>query len=443
MDTAKTSRRTFLQTSAGLTFAGLANPYVFTARARDVDRRKSKNDRFRIGAIGMHNRGTYITRAALPFGDVVGIADVDREVAERARADFGGKADLYEDYRKLLDRNDVDVVTIASPDHWHTAMAIDACRAGKHVFCEKPLTLTVAEGRPLVKAVEETKAVFQVGTWRRSEEHFRLACEMVRQGRLGELTRITCILGPNPQGGPFETKLVPSHLNWDMWLGQAPLVDYCSERCHKTFRWWLEYSGGQMTDWGAHHLDIAQWVADRDRTGPVKIDGKAEYPRIENGYNQPIHYEARLTYEDGLEVVVLEEGRSGVLIEGTQGRIFVNRAGVSGKPAERLAEEPLPIEQYQAYPHDNPAHPPRTGNGATKAHMANFFDCVKRRNSPISDVESQHRTVTMCHLANISMRLGRPVKWDPKEERCVGDDEANSMLSRRQREGYEVSEVTS
>ena len=437
MPSTRQSRRAFLRTGSAVAFGSMAVPYVFTADAQAAEKPRSKNDRFRIGAIGMHNRGTYITRCAAEFGDVVAIADVDREVAEKAKADFGGKADLYEDYRKLLDRKDVDAVMIGSPDHWHTAMAINACRAGKDVFCEKPLTLTVAEGRPLVKVVEETKAVFQVGTWRRSEEHFRLACEMVRQGRLGKLERITCILGPNPQGGPFETKPVPAHLNWDMWLGQSPLVDYCPERCHKTFRWWVEYSGGQTTDWGAHHIDIAQWVADRDRTGPFKIDGKATFPNVENGYNQPIKFEARLTYEDGLEIVVLDEGRSGVLIEGSKGRIFVNHAAVSGAPAEQLADNPLPPDQYRAYPHDNPAHPPGSGNTATQAHMANFFDCVKSRNVPISDVESQHRTVTMCHLANICMRLGRPIQWDAKREQCTGDDEANAMLSRPQRAGYE------
>ncbi len=437
MTTNRQTRRTFFRTGSALALGGMMVPYTFTADAQETAKPKSASDRFGIGAIGMHNRGTYITRAAAAFGDVVAIADVDRQVAEKAKADFGGKADLYEDYRKLLERKDVDVVMIGSPDHWHTAMAIDACRAGKDVFCEKPLTLTVAEGRPLVNVAKETEAVFQVGTWRRSEEHFRLACEMVRQGRLGKLQRVTCILGPNPQGGPFETKPVPAHLNWDMWLGQAPMVDYCPERCHKLFRWWQEYSGGQMTDWGAHHIDIAQWVADRDRSGPVKIDGKAEYPDVENGYNHPIKFEARLTYEDGVELLVVDEGRSGLLIEGTKGRIFVNRAGVSGEPAERLVDDPLPLEQYRVYAHDNPAHPPGSGNLATKAHMANFFDCVKSRNTPISDAESQHRTVTMCHLANISMRLGRPIQWDGNKEQCVGDDEANGMLSRPQRAGYE------
>ena len=442
MNTSERDRRRFLQGSAKALAATWATPYVLTAHAADSDQPRSKNDRFGIGAIGMHNRGTFITKAAVAHGDVVAICDVDSQVARKAKEDFGGKADLYEDYRKMLERADVDAVMIASPDHWHAAMAIDACRAGKDVFCEKPLTLTVNEGKSIIRAVKETGAVVQVGTWRRSEGHFRLACEMVRQGRLGKLKKVAVTLGTNPTGGPFQSQEPPSHLNWDMWLGQTPLVPYCPERCHRTFRWWLDYSGGQMTDWGAHHIDIAQWGMNRDGSGPVEVYGRGTFPSVENGYDVPTPFEARMIYDDGVELIVLDDApkeRSGIMFEGEKGRIFVNSANVDGKPAEDLEQNPLPREKYEIYAHDNLSRPTRYGNrDALTNHMGNFFDCIKTRQQPISDVASQHRTATVCHLGTISMRLGRKLKWDPAKEQCVGDDEANSMLGREQRKGYEL-----
>ena len=452
MNTSKRDRRQFLKGSALAWAATWATPYTFTADAADSDKPRSKNDRFGIGAIGMNNRGTFITKASLAHGDVVAICDVDSQVAQKAKEGFGGKAGLYEDYRKMLERPDVDVVMIGSPDHWHAAMAIDACRAGKDVFCEKPLTLTVNEGNSIIKAVKETGAVVQVGTWRRSEKNCRLACEMVRQGRLGKLKRVTVTLGTNPIGGPFITQEPPSHLNWDMWLGQTPLVPYCPERCHRLFRWWLAYSGGQMTDWGAHHIDIAQWGMNRDGSGPIEVDGRGTFHEIENGYDVPTPFECRMVYDDGVELIVEDKAhsrwsrtkpetakRSGILFEGEKGRIFANERNVDGKPAEELKDDPLPREEYKIYAHDNLSRPLRDGSqNPTAAHMDNFFDCIKTRNQPISDVAGQHRTATVCHLGTISMRLGRKLKWDPAKEQCVGDDEANSMLSREPRKGFEL-----
>ena len=262
------------------------------------------------------------------------------------------------------------------------------------------------------------------------------------QGRLGKLRSATVTLGANPQGGPFENRPVPAYLNWDWWLGQTPLVPYCPERCHRTFRWWLEYSGGQMTDWGAHHIDIAQWGMGMDFSGPVAIDGRATFPKVENGYNVPTWFEARMVYPDGVELLVKDTAkteRSGIMFTGEKGRIFVNRGNIDGKPAEDLDDNPLPREQYQIYAHDDPNREPRSGSGqAIVAHMANFFDCIKTRNTPISDVVSQHRTASTCHLATISMRLGRKLAWDPVKEQFKGDKEADAMLSRPQRAPYKI-----
>jgi predicted dehydrogenase len=440
MRSLSSSRRRFLQTTGAAVSAAVLNPYVFTADAEEAIRPKAKNDRFRLGAIGMRYQGSVITEKALAEGDVVAIADVDREIADKARAQFGEQAELYEDYRALLDRPDIDVVLIGTPDHWHTKMVIDACRAGKDVYCEKPLTLTIDEGKLLTRVVEETGRVVQVGSWERSDANFRLACELVRQGRIGKLQKVTVTLGKNKSGGPFQAVDVPKYFNWNLWQGQTPDVPYLAERAHYTFRWWYEYSGGQMTDWGAHHVDIAQWGAGMQESGPVEIDGRADLPNTPDGYNVATNFSAKMRYADGVELEILDDGRNGVLFEGDGGRLFANRGTVAGVAVDRLKDDPLPREEFTLYEHDNLARPPRSGKlDAIINHMGNFFDCVRTREQPISDVFSQHRSVSVCHLANISMRLGRKLAWNPETETFVGDDEANRWLSRPQRKGFEVA----
>ena len=436
MSRSQPTRRSFFKTSAGALAAGLAAPYVFTADAEEKAKPKSRNDRVRIGSIGMRYQGTVIAEKATAHGDVVAIADIDRHVREQARAGFGSTPRIFEDYRQLLDRKDVDVVTIGTPDHWHTKMVIDACRAGKDVYCEKPLTLTIDEGKQMRKVVEETGRTVQVGSWQRSDHRFRLAVEMVRQGRIGKLQRVDVVLGKNKTGGPFPTDDPPRHINWDLWQGQTPAVPYIEERCHYTFRWWYEYSGGQMTDWGAHHLDIAQWGIN---SIPVEIDCQAKYPDVENGYNVALDYHARYRYANGVEMTVADTGRNGIMYTGSEGRIFVNRGTIEGKPVEELAEKPLARDQFNVYDFDNLDRPERMGKlDAIVNHMGNFFDCIRAGRKPISDVESQHRSVSTCHLGNISMHLGRKLTWDPEKERFVGDDEANARLTRAQRAPYVI-----
>jgi predicted dehydrogenase len=427
------SRRRFLRRTSTLAAAGLFTPYYLTANASP----RTATDRLRIGSIGMKYQGSVVADKAQAHGDIVAICDVDRQIAEKAREQFGGKADLYEDYRQMLQRPDIDVITIGTPDHWHTAMVVDACRAGKDVYVEKPLTLTVDEGKLLTRVVRETGRVVQVGSWQRSDHRFRLAVEMVHQGRIGRLKRVDVVLGKNVTGGPFEVKPPPAHLNWDRWQGQTPDVPYIEERCHYTFRWWYEYSGGQMTDWGAHHLDIAQWGIG---SLPMEVEGTAKLPNVPNGYNVAVDFHARYRYANGVIMTVSDTGRNGVMFTGDNGRIFVNRGTVSGKPVEDLEQDPLPREQFKLYTHDNLERPPRMGKlDSIVNHMGNFFDCIERRQQPISDIVSQHQSVTTCHIGNISMRLGRPLQWDPKAEQFIGDEEANQWLYRQQRKGYEIS----
>ena len=220
---------------------------------------------------------------------------------------------------------------------------------------------------------------------------------------------------------------VPAELNWDMWLGQAPLVDYTEKRCHYEFRWWYEYSGGKMTDWGAHHVDIAQWGIGAEHTGPVSIEGTATHPDVENGYNTATEFLVNCKYQDGTELIIRHDTENGILFEGDQGRIFVSRGSLKGKPVEDLADNPLPEDAIEKLYGAKPT-----------SHMANFFDCVKSRKQPISDVFTHHRSVSTCHLANIAIRLGRKIQWDPDSEQIVGDSEAQSWQSRPQRKGYEI-----
>jgi myo-inositol 2-dehydrogenase/D-chiro-inositol 1-dehydrogenase len=432
----QTGRRQFLTRSAGLAAAGLLTPQLVASRGEAQSLPRSKNDRPRIGAIGMRYQGTVITLIAQRYGDVVAIADVDRYVREQARAGFGSTPAIYEDCRALLDRQDVDVVMIGAPDHWHVKMAIDACRAGKDVYVEKPISLTIDEGKVLRQAAQETGRVIQVGSWQRSDARYRLAVEMVRAGRIGKLQKVTCATGPNPSGGPFPERPVPGHLNWDLWLGPAPKVPYIEQRCHYTFRWWYEYAGGKITDWGAHDIDIAQWAIDEY---PVEVEATGALPNTPNGYNVSTGFEGTVRYPGGVELVVGEEGRAGVLFEGEDGRIFVNRGTLAGAPVDRLKENPLPREQFQLYDFDNRERPERVGKlDAIVNHMGNFFDCIPTGQTPISDYESQHRSATTCHLINLSIRLGRPLKWDAASEQIVDDVPANRWLRREPRAGYEI-----
>lgn len=437
------SRRKFLSSSAAAAAAAMTVPYFLTSRPVIADEAKAqeKNDRPHVGLIGCGGQGTYITDRAREFGDVVAVCDVDRNRVEATNQKLtAGSAEMFSDYRKLLDRKDIDIVTIGTPDHWHTKIAIDAMRAGKDVYCEKPLTLTIEEGKLICKVVKETGRVFQVGTQQRSEGPFAQAIAIVRAGRIGDVQRVTVMIGGGEKGGPFKKTDPPSHLDWDTWLGQTPKVDYIPERCHYQFRWWYEYSGGKMTDWGAHHVDIAHWAMGAHDTGPVEIAGEAVHPvELKNGYpvaddqyNTALSFTINCKFANGMELIIrdkTEDRDNGVLIEGTNGRIFVNRGALTGKAVDELKDNPLPEDAIT-----------KVYNGKQHGHhMRNFFECVKTREQPISDVFSHHRAMTTCHLANIAIRLGRPLKWDPVKEQMVGDEEANTWQRRDQRPGFEIT----
>lgn len=430
MNTPRTDRRAFLQSTTAL---AASIPYWLATGSIAGASFRSPSDRLRVGVIGVGGRGLGIAQEAAALGDIVAVCDVDRLHAQRAQEAFGGRPAMCLDYRELLDRKDVDVVLNATPDHWHTAINVAACKAGKDVYAEKPLTLTIDEGKVLCRVVEETGRIVQVGTQQRSEQQFQLAVELVRNGRVGTLREVIVTLPFwSTQGGPFATQPVPEHLNWDCYQGQAPVTDYCFERTHFVngggWRWWYEYAGGIITDWGNHHMDIAHWGMNLELSGPLTVEGTAHFPNQGRPqcYSTPDRFRVQMTYPGDISLVYegAEDSRNGIMFVGDRGRVFVNRGGVYGRPAEELAENPLPDDAWRVPPSND--------------HMANFFESVIARRQPVAPVNIQHRTITACHLANLAVRLQRQIRWDPVAQQIVGDDEANQMQQRVQRSPYTI-----
>jgi len=419
--------------------------------------------------IGCGGQGTGDGRRATSHGDVVAVCDVDTSHSEYARAAYtrrmtaqGRKVniDVYDDYRAIIDRDDIDAIICGTVDHWHVKISCEALRSGKDVYCEKPLTLTVDEGRIISKVAKETDRIIQVGTQQRSDERFLMAVQMAHSGRLGKLKKLTVGLNHNPFSRPLPTVTPPGTLNWDRWKGPTEDVPYRflrngkegqtlvrtlgdgsidASNCHKEFRWWLQYSGGKMTDWGAHHVDIAQWIIDQCGPGqgpvtirPVMVEARVPFdeqgnPTFDDRYNAPHRFTVQVQFPDDVMMEITSEGRNGILVEGTQGRIFVNRGTIAGKPIEDLENNPLPggwLEDLYG--------------GPVVEHVNNFFNCVASRKQPASDVWSHVQSINTCHLSNIAIRLNRQIEWDAKTQTIRDDAVANAMLRRDFRKGYEI-----
>lgn len=379
-----------------------------------------------------------------PFFNIKAICDVDSSHADSFNHEFAaGQAIVCRNYQQILSREDIDVVIICTPDHWHTKITLDAVRSGKDVYCEKPLTLTVAEGRLLREALSNTDRIVQVGTQQRSDPRFQTAVALARTGRCGAVKRITAAIGGGPTGGPFHATPPPQELDWNEWLGQAPLTDYIPERCHGNFRWWYEYSGGKMTDWGAHHVDIAQWAVGIDRAKPLLIEPlevshpialSEGMPSSKSSFNTATSFRVRCDLGHGTELIIRDNANdlgfdNGLLFECEAARFFVNRERLSGKPIELLPDDPLPPESLSELRKEK----------QVMNHMTNFYWSCRDRTPPISDVESHLLSLDLCHLANIALRLGRTLLWDPSTAQIQNDEKANKWLSRPQREGFEIA----
>jgi predicted dehydrogenase len=434
-----TSRRRLLQSTAAMAAATTLPGWFLEQQSSASTQALGPNDKPGIGLIGCGGRGRAVARLAAEFGNIVACCDLDESHVAQARQLWPDAAPI-KDFRKLLERKDVDVIVNGTPDHWHTLVNIAALKAGKDVYSEKPLTLTIDEGKRLVRVVRDTKRVFQTGSQQRSDKNFRQACELVRNDRLGKLKHVSVWLPSGRREGPFKPQPVPAGLDWDMWLGPTPQVEYVKERCHQTFRYWWEYSGGTMTDWGAHHLDIALWGAGYERSGPVSVEARPLVEMIPGGFTAFSEYEVQYTYANGVTqtcrstpanawngaVIDAQRQQHGVKFEGSDGWIFVTRGKIEASdPA--LLTTPLPASATRLYVSDN--------------HMRNFFDCVRSREQPICDAEIGHRSVSVCHLGVIALRLGRKLRWNPDQEQFTGDAVANQWLAREMRKPWTYDSV--
>ncbi len=440
------SRRSFMKWCSATALAtGL--PLWFVERelsaAETSDKPVSPNSRPGIALIGCGGMGCGDAHDAKRFGDIVALCDVDQGHLDRAAKDFtqdGKTPAKYNDFRKLLEDKNVQIVINGTPDHWHSLINIGAAKAKKDIYSEKPLTLTIDEGKQVVKAVRDNQVILQTGTQQRSDTRFRMACELVRNGRIGKLKEVTVWLPAGLREGPFETKPAPPELNWDFWQGQAPKVEYVPQRCHTNFRFWYDYSGGTMTDWGAHHMDIGYWAV--GLVAPTQIESKALATPIPGGYTAISEYEVKFTYANGVVFnvkttrddnifggSVKKEGQhNGIRFEGTDGWIWVNRDEI--KATEKsLLTTPLPDNAERLYKSND--------------HKGNFFECVQSRKLPICDVEVGHRSASVCHLGAISLRTGKKLQWDPEKEVFVGENaqEANGYMAREMRKPYDYSFV--
>ena len=429
------SRRRFLAAAS----TALAAPYFIPASALGADGRPAPSNRITMGCIGLGGRGTVDMQAFLGRDDVqmVALCDVDAgsdryednwvrglapAVESVAKRYNGSKPAGYADFRQLLERKDIDAVCIGTPDHWHAAITVMAAAAGKDIYCEKPLCLTVADGRAMVDAVQRYGRVFQCGSQRRSSPQCRRVCELVRNGRLGKLHTVRVglpgqyWLRKNAKT-TFDPEPIPAGFDYDLWLGPAPEAPYTYNRCHWNFRWNLDYSGGNVTDWGAHMIDMAHWGMGTEHTGPVEIEGKGHFPPRTELWNAASSFEF-CTYADGVKMIVKSGGPT--RFEGTDG--WINLEGKSDRP--ELASDVIGPNEIHLYD--------------SRDHHGNFIDCVKSRQPTAAPVDVAHRSLTPAHLGNIAMQLGRKLRWNPQVERFIDDEQANRMLSRAYRGPWKV-----
>ncbi|MCF7975616.1 MAG: Gfo/Idh/MocA family oxidoreductase [Phycisphaerae bacterium] len=432
------SRRRFLA-STGILAATSSLPSWFVRECAAQEGPAPVQEDLRLGLIGCGGQGTGDARNASRFGKVVAVCDVDASHVANARKTFPGAAG-YSDFRKLLERKDVDAVICGTVDHWHTLVAMAAMKAGKDIYCEKPMTLTIDEGKHLVKVQQETQRILQVGTQQRSERYFRLAVDLVRNKRIGTLKQVDVWLPAGMRQGPFQTSDVPAGFDYDFWMGSTPKTPYVKERTHRTFRYWWDYSGGTMTDWGAHHNDIALWALDMDDSGPVSAEGKPLIDMIPGGYTAASEYDLKYTYANGVihncksttatspfGAVLDRNGQQhGIKFIGTDGWIWVTRGMIDASDRQLLTDK-LPDSAPRVY--------------MSSDHMGNFIDCVKTRKQPICPASVGHRSASMSHLGVLAVRLGRKLNWDPVKEQFVNDPEATRYIKRDMRAPYDYSMV--
>jgi len=453
------SRRSFLKRSAGTLVGTLLFPYFVPASALGKNGFTVPSDRITMGCIGLGGQGTYNMRNFIqqPDAQVIALCDVDRgstdygilnagsyfglepalkraldEYARQNRPVNTESISLYTDFRELLAREDIDAVTVCTPDHWHGLITIAAAKAGKDIYCEKPLVNSIPEGRAVCEAVKCFGRVLQTGSHERSNDSVRFACELVRNGRIGELRTIEINMPNSDQhhkwilshNQPQPEMPVPKNLDYDMWLGPAPWRPYTQNGVHFFWRFILDFGGGEMTDRGAHIIDIAQLANNTDNSGPIEIKGVGKAPKT-GIYDCFMDYQFECWYANGVRLIGSSKGERGLKLVGSEGWIFIHIHG------GRLEAEPKSLLREKIGPDD-------IHIGRSPGHHRNFLDCVKTRNLPVAHAEIGHRTATICHLLNIAYLTGRPIKWDPVKEHVVNDPEVQRLVNRPMRTPWHV-----
>jgi predicted dehydrogenase len=387
-----------------------------------------------MGAIGLGGQGMHNLKSFLTFPDVrvLAICDVDtnhRQAAKKLVDEAYRNKDCvtYNDFRDVLARRDIDTVLIATPDHWHAIIAIEAAKAGKDIYCEKPISLTVAEGRAVAETMKRLGTVYQSGTQRRSIASFRFGVDMARSGMLGKIHTLHCYYDIGPTCPPQPVEPVPTGFDYERWLGPAPFEPYTPRRCHGSFRWLYDYSGGQLTDLGAHFADLAQWAHGSDDTSPTHYEGWAEFPK-DGLFNTPVRFQVTATYPDGVKMIMHDQtepgrGPRGNKYVGTDGWVSVDDTGKVTASSDAI------LRQLTAAQH---------GYEYMEGHHRDFLNCVRTRARTIAAPEVAHRSTTTCHAANICLRLGRKLQWDPATEHFVNDPEADRFLARALRSPWRL-----
>ena len=447
------SRRKFIKNAAILSVA----PYIVPS---SVFGKNAPSNRINVGAIGT---GRISRIHDLPgvwrhdFAQVIAVCDLDAKRAEDGKKlvnDYYTKKNgspydgvkVYTDHRELINSKDIDAVIISTPDHTHAMIGVAAAKAGKHIYMQKPASLTIAEGRKISDVVQKTNIKFQIGSQQRSAEQFRYGAELVRNGRIGQLKKVYVGLPGDPAGGNKQEMPVPANFNYDMWLASTPEVYYTEDRVHPQSGYgrpgWLrceQFGAGMITGWGAHHIDSAHWGMGMERSGPVEIWGKAEFPK-EGLWDVHGIFTTHALYSDGVEMIVSNELPNGIKFEGTDGWVFVSRGdyqvtssdpGAKGTQAKKIdASDPKILTSVIGA---NEFHLPVSTN-----HHGNWLESIRDNKQPIAPVEEAHRSCSACLLHHIAMKLNRKVYWDPAKEQFKNDAEANKMVSRPQRKAYAI-----
>ncbi|MEJ5340062.1 MAG: Gfo/Idh/MocA family oxidoreductase [Thermogutta sp.] len=419
MQQPRISRRRALQS---LVATSLAIPSCVKATALGLEGATPASERVTVGHIGVGGRGRDLLRGFMtcPGAQPVAVADAYRDRREAMAEMIKGKA--YGDFRELLASEDIDAVVIATPDHWHVPIAIMAAKAGKHAYVEKPLGLTVEQDLLCRKVFRETGRVFQYGTQQRSMAHCRFGCELVRSGKIGELKRIEVIAPDGGAGGSTEPAPVPPELDYEMWIGPAPMKPYTVSRCNPPGTYWIyDYSIGFLAGWGAHPLDIMIWGCDADLAGPMTFEGTGEIPK-EGLYDTVIHWDVTVQMGNGV-VMTFKPGSDSTKFIGTEGWVDVRRAGIDAEPKSLLKLELGP----------NDVHLTRSPR-----HDQNFIEAIKSGGKAIAPIDEAVRSDIISHMCDIAIRTGRKITWDPKKEEIVGDPEAAKMLSRPMRPPWKL-----